>query len=676
MAARNFFITWVDAANPAMGLDFFPPKGSDELFEALKEYYPHHKNLQARMQAAVIDFYLEQSTVDSDLMLPQSPDYLASPNSTSFASSMSTPMTQPLQMQPASPGVASSSAPKQEDLMTVWTLPSNPEAKIHKRRTMTDAEKVAYKAKRVEGACAECKRRRRKCVHSSSAASSDSSQTSERRKVKQTKRASTQTENAARAAAESASMPLQFEEPLFLNTQVDMTQFNLEFDFLNPLDSTITEDLPWNEDFSNTFDFSKDFQLYGDNTNYNTFVPQQASSHQSNAFDIEQYIDLNGAGLHAPLHDLQTQLDSPRRIASDKLQKETQPHRCRAEQFPVIKDLDRHVQQESQPAVFDSPGIIDSQKHSQRISDQVLGVGSSFMDVLSQPRGYTVHRSQLETQSTGEYDSTIDLFAAPAVEPTVSRSSTRSILSRTTKQSPTEKQRTKERWGSETATDSSVDFVQQWPQINDDRHSSKKSNAKAQAFLTIQTLLPPTPPIDGDPVVLSRASQTSQSNVNRESVSRNSATASTLSSSAISYTTLTFSVPTASLTSKLCSVVPSLSSASSASSTPPSSMSNIGSMSPVSPISVSLDVSQQLSSMVSAILALFLLVTLWMFPSSDRSGSPVSPMRRMTSQALQLLTLSSLTSSAALFRKNLTSSATGLSLFTLLSPLQSVSETS
>src|ERR1700761_5610112 len=282
MAARNFFITWSDPTNPAMGLDFFPPKGSDELHEALKEYYPHLDNLHARMRAAVIDFYLEQQTLDADLMLQQSPEYLTSPNSNSFASSMSTPLTQPIQMQSKSPIVAtsaSSSAPRQEDFMNVWTLPSNPDAKIHKRRNMTDSEKAAYKQKRLEGACDDCKRRRRKGLHSAGSASSASSQTSGRRKSKQARRMTSQSDNIAKVfTATTFPMDFHFDEPIVPSTQMETTQLNLELDFMNLLDQSASE-LPWTNDYMNTFDFTKDFELYGEPSNYNTFLPTPPTPH-------------------------------------------------------------------------------------------------------------------------------------------------------------------------------------------------------------------------------------------------------------------------------------------------------------------------------------------------------------------------------------------------------------
>jgi hypothetical protein len=167
-SARNFYITRVgEPGDPTAPLEFYPPKGSDELYEALKEAYPHHGNLQARMREAVMEFYLnEQREAEArQYFSPQltnntTPEYLPSPDS-SFASAISTPPpAQAMSNQNAVP--QSSNPPAQHDLMDVWSLPTSTQTKIHKRRNMTVEEKVKYKAKRLVGACDDCRRRRRK----------------------------------------------------------------------------------------------------------------------------------------------------------------------------------------------------------------------------------------------------------------------------------------------------------------------------------------------------------------------------------------------------------------------------------------------------------------------------------------------------------------------------------
>jgi hypothetical protein len=168
--------------DPCAPLEFYPPKGSDELHEALKAAFPFEPTLQARMRQAVINFHLSEAPID----FINQDDYLPSPQS-SFVSNVPSPSTSmPVQRrQSESTSRGASTFPAQEELMDVWSLPSKPHAKIHTRRNMTAEEKKAYKAKRLVGACADCKRRRRKCDHD---ASSHSPTQSSSRKVKQRKR--------------------------------------------------------------------------------------------------------------------------------------------------------------------------------------------------------------------------------------------------------------------------------------------------------------------------------------------------------------------------------------------------------------------------------------------------------------------------------------------------------
>jgi hypothetical protein len=158
--ARSFFITRASASSEdPTALEFFPPKGSDELYEALKEAFPFEANLAARMRAAVIEFLLQEQQADQ--LTPVSTEYLPSPQST-FISSTTMPSPAIGASQEPSPSRRQSAATGQEALMDVWSLPNKPQAKIHTRRTMTSEEKKAYKQKRLIGACADCKRRRRK----------------------------------------------------------------------------------------------------------------------------------------------------------------------------------------------------------------------------------------------------------------------------------------------------------------------------------------------------------------------------------------------------------------------------------------------------------------------------------------------------------------------------------
>lgn len=165
MANYDFFITRI-GDDPTAPLEFYPPKGSDELHDALKRAYPHLSSLQARMREAVIEFYLREQGSYSELLhytpdttMSVSPSNLSS-NELSFVSTSYTPPT--MESTPNSSDATSSSTPSQKDLMNVWTLSTSTQAKIHKRRNMTAEEKIKYKAKRLAGACNDCRRRRRK----------------------------------------------------------------------------------------------------------------------------------------------------------------------------------------------------------------------------------------------------------------------------------------------------------------------------------------------------------------------------------------------------------------------------------------------------------------------------------------------------------------------------------
>lgn len=167
MANFDFFITRVgDAADPTARLEFYPPMGSDELHDALKRTYPHLPSLQARMREAVIEFYLTEQNPHNEFLhftpdttISISPNHLSS-NESSFISTVYTPPA--MESTPNSSEATSSSTPSQQDLMNVWTLSTSTQTKIHKRRNMTAEEKIKYKAKRLVGACNDCRRRRRK----------------------------------------------------------------------------------------------------------------------------------------------------------------------------------------------------------------------------------------------------------------------------------------------------------------------------------------------------------------------------------------------------------------------------------------------------------------------------------------------------------------------------------
>jgi hypothetical protein len=274
MALHGYFIQRADPLDPSSALEFFPPKGSDELHEALKLTYPLEKNLQARMRQAVIDFLLvekQQEMVFEQFATPTfsdstTPDYLPSPLTTVA----STPMVASSSRSSDTP----TTVPSQEQLMNVWMLPSKPEAKVHRRRCMSDAEKAAYKQKRLEGACGDCKRKRRKCTHGSSTISSN-----QRRKGKRATQTSPVSMNPS--PVETNNNYTNFLDLSFDSGASDSGLYQLDstFDF-----DTSAVDLPYSD-----FVGGEDFELFPQipqhyqQQNYNqhfAFDPQR-SSHAS-----------------------------------------------------------------------------------------------------------------------------------------------------------------------------------------------------------------------------------------------------------------------------------------------------------------------------------------------------------------------------------------------------------
>ena len=53
--------------DPTAPLDFYPPKGSDELFDALRAKFPHLTTHSARMRQAVIEFLVDETPLYNPL---------------------------------------------------------------------------------------------------------------------------------------------------------------------------------------------------------------------------------------------------------------------------------------------------------------------------------------------------------------------------------------------------------------------------------------------------------------------------------------------------------------------------------------------------------------------------------------------------------------------------------
>lgn len=269
--ARSFFIARASAnSEDPTALEFFPPKGSDELHEALKEAFPFEANLAARMRAAVIEFLLQEQQAD---LTPVSSEYLPSPQST-FTTMPSPSIGTSFMSQEASPSRRESVAagqPSQEALMDVWSLPNKPMAKVHTRRTMTSEEKKAYKQKRLIGACADCKRRRRKCDHNNA---SGGSSIVPQKVGKHKKRVSTA------APAQKADAPVDF--------SWSAPAFNFE-DALgsNAMGSEVPSFDFGATDFNFSPDLSDDWQLFPDLLMVNNFIDTWSTDHSH--YDTSMY---------------------------------------------------------------------------------------------------------------------------------------------------------------------------------------------------------------------------------------------------------------------------------------------------------------------------------------------------------------------------------------------------
>ncbi|THX17372.1 hypothetical protein D6D13_01064 [Aureobasidium pullulans] len=182
-----------EQADPT-ALEFCPPKGSDELFFALKVAYPHVKTHSDRMRNAVIEFLkqelAEEQTMaapaipmDSDLnydLSTESP-WSSWPSMDSTTSTLSSPdilnLATPASMtssyaptmsrqDSSSQANASQKAkPGLEEMTGVFSLSSTSQPKTRVRRKMTESEKLEYRKRRIVKACDSCSKRKRKCSH-------------------------------------------------------------------------------------------------------------------------------------------------------------------------------------------------------------------------------------------------------------------------------------------------------------------------------------------------------------------------------------------------------------------------------------------------------------------------------------------------------------------------------
>ncbi|KAI7212032.1 hypothetical protein KC333_g7336 [Hortaea werneckii] len=197
-----------DPASPPV---FFPPKDSDELFDALRAKYPHTKSHSERMRDAIIEFLLNERETEqmqastspaasfnegaaaTPWHAPSWPSVVSSGTTSTFSSpdtlDLATPSFGmspfPQSVQPnRHPSMAASttttspsatenapdlSPPALEQMTGVFSISSTDQPKQRVRRKMTEAEKIDYRKRRVVKACEKCQKRKRKCNHNQGA---------------------------------------------------------------------------------------------------------------------------------------------------------------------------------------------------------------------------------------------------------------------------------------------------------------------------------------------------------------------------------------------------------------------------------------------------------------------------------------------------------------------------
>ncbi|KAI7152583.1 hypothetical protein KC349_g8892 [Hortaea werneckii] len=197
-----------DPASPPV---FFPPKDSDELFDALRAKYPHTKTHSERMRDAIIEFLLNERETEqmqastspaasfndgaaaTPWHAPSWPSMVSSGTTSTFSSpdtlDLATPSFGmspfPQSVQPnrhlsmaasttttspiATENAPNLSPPALEQMTGVFSISSTDQPKQRVRRKMTEAEKIDYRKRRMVKACEKCQKRKRKCNHNQGA---------------------------------------------------------------------------------------------------------------------------------------------------------------------------------------------------------------------------------------------------------------------------------------------------------------------------------------------------------------------------------------------------------------------------------------------------------------------------------------------------------------------------
>ncbi|KAF2815409.1 uncharacterized protein BDZ99DRAFT_567255 [Mytilinidion resinicola] len=206
---RNPAIT--DSYDPCAGIEFDPPRDSDELFDALKAAYPRRRTHKARIREAIIEFLVTEreasrsrsgspvaSTRDSDrrgdiehvIEGPNgavvsdkiSRDFDTQGSKKESTAAITRPDPTPATTRSLDDGVAKPSKQTSQersiavqslaatrvavnDLTIVWSSVDGLARNARVKRIMTDEELEQYRLRRVIGACKVCKAKKRKCNH-------------------------------------------------------------------------------------------------------------------------------------------------------------------------------------------------------------------------------------------------------------------------------------------------------------------------------------------------------------------------------------------------------------------------------------------------------------------------------------------------------------------------------
>ncbi|KAI7287069.1 hypothetical protein KC345_g760 [Hortaea werneckii] len=197
-----------DPASPPV---FFPPKDSDELFDALRAKYPHTKTHSERMRDAIIEFLLNERESEqmqastspaasfnegaaaTPWQAPSWPSKVSSGTTSTFSSPDTLDLGPPSfgmspfpqSVQPnrhpstaastttTSPSMTENAAglspPALEQMTGVFSISTTDQPKQRVRRKMTEAEKIDYRKRRMVKACEKCQKRKRKCNHNQGA---------------------------------------------------------------------------------------------------------------------------------------------------------------------------------------------------------------------------------------------------------------------------------------------------------------------------------------------------------------------------------------------------------------------------------------------------------------------------------------------------------------------------